>query len=223
MKKWGKMLFLNDPYIFENGCGIVIPKGYFNELPEGSVDQGGEWRVNLGMGVEEVRRQLREMATQTGIQYRGFEHMTDDEISYYTGLTGEELRMCRQREYDEPFMVNNDEAADMIGSLAGSRGLVVTKGGRFHHLTGGCDKGKAVQILAALYRRENPGIMTFAIGDSQNDVAMFAAVDRAYLVGKPDGSHDFSVPEGAAKRIHAAGPNGFRVAVEEILTLEQEG
>jgi mannosyl-3-phosphoglycerate phosphatase len=219
IRQWRRILFLNDPYVCENGCGIVIPKSCFTDLPAAGVDQGSEWRINLGMGIKEVRRHLLEIGNQTGVHYRGFEQMSDDEISCYTGLAGEELQMCRQREYDEPFIVNDEKEAEKLRSMTGQRGLVLTKGGRFHHLTGGCDKGKAVQILADLYRKESPDIMTVAIGDSHNDLPMFRVVDKGYLVGKPDGSHDLSVPEGAAKRIQAAGPKGFRVVVEEIMTV----
>jgi mannosyl-3-phosphoglycerate phosphatase len=219
IRQWKKMLYLNGPFICENGCGIVIPKKCFSQLPVANVDHGTEWRINLGMGIEEVRRHLHEIADQKGVHYRGFSQMSDDEISRYTGLAGEELQMCRQREYDEPFIVNTDQEVEKIRSLAGAVGLVLTRGGRFHHITGGCDKGKAVKILADIYRKEIPDILTVAIGDSHNDLPMFQMVDKAYLVQKPGGFHDLTVPESVATRVPAIGPKGFRMAIEEIMTV----
>jgi len=219
IRQWMRMVFLNGPFVCENGCGIVIPKESFREVPFADEESSREWRIHLGMNIEEVRRHLREIAAATGLQYRGFQQMTDDEISLLTGLAGEELQMCRQREYDEPFIASSDEQVDRVRPLAASRGLVLTKGGRFHHAAGGCDKGKAVKILADLYRKERSDVLTVAIGDSQNDLPMFQAVDRGYLVGKPDGSHDPAIPESAAIRVPAGGPKGFRLVIEEIMTV----
>ena len=183
------------------------------------MDHGTEWRISLGMGIEEVRRNLNEIAVQTGISFKGFKQMSDEDVSRYTGLAGEELQLCRQREYDEPFIVRTDKEAEKIRSMAGTMGMVITRGGRFHHITGGCDKGKAVRIISDLYRKEDPDTLTVAIGDSHNDLSMFQVVDRGYLVEKPGGFHDPSVPESAAIKVPAAGPKGFRMAIEEIMTV----
>jgi mannosyl-3-phosphoglycerate phosphatase len=219
IRKWMKMLFLDGPFICENGCGIVVPKSVQSKQPVSGEDNGNEWRISLGMAISEVRRILREISVEAGVRYRGLEQMSDDELSGYTGLYGGELKLCRQREYDEPFIVDNDRGAETIRLKAAERGLIITKGGRFHHATGGCDKGKAVKFLTDIYRGSNPDIQTVAIGDSLNDLPMFQVVDRAFLVEKPDGSHDSTVPETAAVRVPAVGPNGFRRIIQEIITI----
>jgi mannosyl-3-phosphoglycerate phosphatase len=219
IRQWMKMLFLKGPFVCENGCGIVIPKSILGEMPPGGENSGSEWKINLGMPIEEVRRRLRSISDETGIPCRGFEHMADEEISCHTGLSGGELYLCRQREYDEPFVVETDREGEIIRSMAASRGLVITKGGRFFHATGGCDKGKAVKLLADILLAEDPDLRTVAVGDSLNDLPMFQAVDRAYLVEKPDESHDPAIPETAAVRVPAVGPKGFRAVVQEIMTV----
>jgi mannosyl-3-phosphoglycerate phosphatase len=219
IRQWMRILFLNGPYICENGCGIVIPKTYLGKRPHGGEDDGSEWKINLGMSIGEVRKRLREVSVEAGITYRGFEQMSDEEISDHTGLSGGEINLCRQREYDEPFIIETEREARIFRKSAAVKGLVVTRGGRFFHATGGCDKGKAVRILADILLEDAPDIQTVAVGDSLNDLAMFQAVDRAYLVERPDESHDPEIPETAAVRIHAVGPKGFRAVVQEIMTV----
>ena len=108
---------------------------------------------------------------------------------------------------------------EAISRAAVLKGYHFTRGGRFYHLTGGCHKGDAVRIMADLYRRERVDPLFIGIGDSFNDLSMFEAVDRAYLVQKPDGTYDPLVPEEAAYRVSGAGPQGWRAAVEEVMIL----
>lgn len=219
IRQWMKILFLSGPFICENGCGLVIPKSVQDELRVAGEDGGNEWKINVGVSIDKVRALLRQTADEAGIRYKGFADMSDEEISGYTGLSGGEINLCRQREYDEPFIVGSEKEAGIIREMAADKGLVITRGGRFHHATGDCDKGKAVRILTDLYRNKNKKLKTVAVGDSFNDLPMFRAVDRAYLVGKPDGSHEAAIPEIEAVRVPAIGPKGFRAVIEEIMTI----
>jgi len=220
IRRWMKILFLKGPFIFENGCGIVIPERYFSNIPAGAVESGGEWKIPLGIGIEEVRKKLKNVANEAGVVYKGFGEMSEEEISMYSGLGGEELKSCREREFDEPFILERSGDVEKMRPPALKRGLVLTRGGRFNHAAGGCDKGRAIQILVDLYRERYPDALTIAVGDSQNDLTMFRAVDKGYLVRKPDGSYDSEIPEKAASRVQGIGPKGFRAVTEEIITFE---
>jgi mannosyl-3-phosphoglycerate phosphatase len=219
IRQWMKMLFLKGPFICENGCGIMIPKTVPGELPAGVDDNGSEWRIDLGLTVEKVRSLLKEAADEAGIHYKGFGEMTDDEIAGYTGLSGGEIALSRQREYDEPFVIESGEDIGVFREKAALKGLVITRGGRFHHAMGGCDKGKAVKVLADFYRKKYRDAQTVAVGDSLNDLPMFRAVDRAYLVKGHGGSHDSAIPDSAASLVPGEGPKGFRAVIEEIMTV----
>jgi len=220
IRRWMKMLFIEGPFICENGCGIVIPKGYFRKIPEGGVEEEKEWRIPLGIPVGEVREKLRQAAAEAGVPCRVFGDMSFQEISRLSGLkVQEELDAARDREFEEPFILEGEESFEQLLVPAEKRGLVITRGGRFCHAAGGCDKGKAVRVLAGLFREKFPDILTVAVGDSQNDLAMLQSVDKGYLVRKPDGSYDPAVPRGAAQRIRGTGPKGFREAIEEVTTI----
>jgi len=220
IRRWVKLLTLEGPFICENGCGVVIPKGCLTTTPDGAVERDGEWRISLGADIETVRRGLEELSETAGFSYRSFGQMSPDEVSSLTGLAGKELDQCMAREYDEPFVILDDHDADLIGEKAAEKGFHFTKGERFYHLTSGCHKGEAVQLLVNLYRQERSDPLFVAIGDSFNDLPMFQSVDMPFLVQKPDGTYDPLIPENAACRVDGVGPRGWRAAVEKVMTLE---
>ncbi|MCK7541349.1 MAG: hypothetical protein MZV63_65910 [Marinilabiliales bacterium] len=49
------------------------------------------------------------------------------------------------REYDEPFVGTEVIGLSRVVAAAAAAGLNVVSGGRFHHLVGGSDKGRAVR------------------------------------------------------------------------------
>jgi predicted mannosyl-3-phosphoglycerate phosphatase (HAD superfamily) len=99
------------------------------------------------------------------------------------------------------------------------KGLTVTKGDRFHHLTGGHGKGEAVKKLLELYRRQHGPLSAVALGNSANDLAMMRETDRAVLVRNPDGTWDAELMKElpGALCTGAIGPRGWREAIEKIL------
>ena len=217
IRRWVRLLDLEGTFIPENGCSIHIPSGCFAERPEGASDLAGEWKIPLGKDIHEVRQVLQELSVEVGFTYQTLDQMTEEELSALTGLAGQELEQCLVREYDLPFVITGEFDPGRIDEAAAAKGFHFTRGGRFYHLTGGCHKGDAVRLLIDLYRREKSDPLFIAIGDSFNDLHMFEAVDRAYLVQKPDGTYDTLIPEEAANRVSGAGPQGWRAAVEEVM------
>ena len=134
-----------------------------------------------------------------------------------TGLNLEEARLSSEREYDEPFWVEGEEGkrSRKALELLEARGLTVTRGGRFYHLMGGCDKGKAVREVLRLYG----GCPSAGLGDAKNDLPFLLAVDRAYIVARPDGRHDPALVEAVrdAGKVGPA-PGGWAEAVKDFLS-----
>lgn len=97
-------------------------------------------------------------------------------------------------------------------------GLRVTEGGRFYHLTGHNDKGRAVRLLRKLYRMKFGRIITIGLGDSANDWPMLEAVDYPVLVARPDGSYS-KLPAGLKNiyKTRKPGPQGWAEALEYLL------
>ncbi|MBC7363711.1 MAG: HAD-IIB family hydrolase [Candidatus Aminicenantes bacterium] len=98
-------------------------------------------------------------------------------------------------------------------------GLKIIEGGRFYHLTGNNDKGRAVRLLRKLYRLKYGRIITIGLGDSANDWPMLKAVDYPVLVARPDGSHA-NLPSGVKNvyKTRQPGPEGWAEALEYFLS-----
>lgn len=232
------------PFIIENGAAIVIPAGYLSlnnweettgSAPTSSIEMSDELPTSLdsssrpqpdptfaiGMPYPLLVDRLHELQAAFSGQIIGFSDMTEEEVARDCGLTLEEARRAKQREFDEPFkLVNADVVAirritDSIKHL----GLFCSQGGRYYHLHGNNDKGGAVRILNRLLLQEHTQIFTVGLGDSLNDLPMLESVNYPVLVKKPDGSHDHSVIKNLPG-VHLSegiGPRGWHQTVMGIL------
>jgi mannosyl-3-phosphoglycerate phosphatase len=217
-------LGLKDPFISENGGAIFIASNYFEfeyryDYELSSDDQ--RYRViELGTRYEELRRNLKEVEeeSQGTFKLRGFGDMSAEEVAMDSGLSLQEAELSKMREYDEAFKVLAGEKERIFEKIE-EKGLHFTVGGRYCHILGDNDKGKAVEILNALYKKRYARIKTIGVGDSLNDLPMLRAVDIPVLVAKPDGRHE-SIEEERDIRIRkeeGIGPLGWRNAVEAII------
>jgi mannosyl-3-phosphoglycerate phosphatase len=149
---------------------------------------------------------------------KGFSEMTVEEIATHSGLPLEEARLAAKREYSEPFMFSG--TPDQLERLAGllkERGLRTTRGGRFYHLIGQNDKGRAVRILSQIYSETytDRTIRTVGLGDSDNDIPMLRHVDVPIVIRKKTGEWQ-RIQELDPVYSGKAGPEGW---AEEILAL----
>lgn len=94
------------------------------------------------------------------------------------------------------------------------------KGGRFYHLMGNTDKGKAVSHLVRLFKNKYPNdqFQTIGIGDSPNDIGLLNEVSIPVLVQRPDGTYIGGPFEGKVVYADGKGPVGWNRAITEILT-----
>jgi mannosyl-3-phosphoglycerate phosphatase len=69
-----------------------------------------------------------------------------------------------------------------VKRLAAERGCRVVKGGRFYHLTGKANKGRAVRMLMQLYRMAHQIQVFIGLGDSENDLSLLESVNVAILM-----------------------------------------
>lgn len=214
-------LDLKDPFISENGGAIYFLPGYFPVLVEGTTPKGWFEAVELGADIARLRRLLQETARECHVQVRSFAEMKPDELSRLSGLTMDQAVLAMEREYDEPFLVKQGDQKKLFDALR-KKNLTVTYGGRFSHVTGGHDKGKAVKTLIDLYRRSGSQVSSVGLGNSANDLPLLQNVDRPILVRNFDGSYDQEVVKSLpdVQRTQAIGPEGWREAVDQILGKE---
>ena len=110
--------------------------------------------------------------------------MTAEEIAEDTGLTIELAELAKQREYTEPFRHNKKQEGELFSAIR-KEGLQFTVGGKYYHLMGDHDKGKAVLLLKELFSKKFKQIRTVGVGNQFNDAEMLEAVDMPFFIAKP--------------------------------------
>lgn len=205
-------LGLKDPFIVENGGGIFIPKGYFSSKPVGEIRNGYEVVV-LGRRYEEIRDAFMRIRKKNGIRAEGFGDMSVKDVAVLAGLPLPEAVLAKQREFDEPFVFGEDEERiDLFLRAIGDEGLNWTRG-RFYHILGDNDKGKAVNMLKGLYEKAYGRITTIALGDSLNDLPLLREAEYPVLVRKNDGSYENGMDVPGLIRAEGIGPEGWMSAI----------
>jgi mannosyl-3-phosphoglycerate phosphatase len=204
------------PFITENGGGIYLPKDYFKFRIQDSTfeieEKDGYRIITLGARYSDLRKAIEELRAK-GFDIKGFGDMAVEEIASLTRLNREDAEMAKARDFDEPFIFAGSiqELPALIDAIK-KKGLNYTQG-QFHHIMGNSDKGKAISILIDLFKRVYGDILTFAIGDSPNDIPMLERVDRPIIVRKHDGSYDDSISVPDLIKANGIGPDGWNRAV----------
>ena len=216
-ERWRAALGNAHPFIVENGGAAFVPEDYFGPGVRYDRRDGGYGILEFGRSYAELRRALEAIRAATGLPLRGFGDMTVDEIAERCGFALEDAVLAARREYDEPFVGADAAALAAVTREAASAGLQIVSGGRFHHLVGGSDKGRAVRALRGLFDLSGRAVRAVGLGDSPNDEPMLRAVDVPVLVRRPDGGHFKGLHLHGLVIAPYAGPEGWREAVLEIV------
>jgi mannosyl-3-phosphoglycerate phosphatase len=209
------------PFIPENGGTIFIPKDYFSQKFNSTREDSDYFIIELGTPYTELREAFSHLSTRLPGKLKGFGDMENEEVAHLCDFSLGQAVLAKQREYDEPFMLEDEASEAEIQEIAGRLNLQITKGGRFYHLTGQNDKGKAVLILKDIYKDAHGGksesLKTIALGDSLNDKSMLEVVDYPVLVQKPDGNYDPSVKLDNLILASGIGPSGWSDSLLKLL------
>jgi mannosyl-3-phosphoglycerate phosphatase len=216
-------LGLSSPFISENGGGIFFPKEGKHSPPSDAILSRDVWKWSIGPAYDRLVKALGEIQDEQGWKIRGFSEMTPEEISGITGLDLASARLASQREYDEPFVLMEEEGIcdmDALNHAASQKGLRITRGGRFYHLHGKGDKGEAMERLTAWYRTYHPSLLTIALGDSPVDFSMFKRADYPVLIRSSNQYPELKKVIPRLKLTQEPGPKGWNAAVLGILNDE---
>ncbi len=210
------------PFIVENGGAVVIPARYFSFPLADTIVSGRYNIIELGTPYPQLRRALKTIAKDLGVALRGYGDMSVAEVARRTGLSHREADLAKQRDYDEPFILEGQGCPEQkVTEAVSAHGLRWTKGDRYHHLMGAQDKGRAVRYLIRYYQRkareDRADLLTVAIGNSLNDFPMLAEADQAILVQQADGTYATGIDLPQLIRAPAPGPVGWNQVVLSLL------
>ncbi len=179
------------PFIFENGGGLAIPAGYFHHIMHDMTPEDGYLVQLFGADYGSIRRILLSLREQKGYLFTGLGDMDAVEITEHTGLSGAAAERSWLRRSSEPLLWRGDPASlrDFSHDLH-EHGLKLAKGGRFLHVMGRTDKGRAMKWLLAQYRqRYHKPLHCIVLGDSENDLPMLEFAETGIVIPHRDGSH----------------------------------
>jgi len=201
-------LGLRAALIVENGGAVLIPAA-------------GDGYDTVVCGVERARlvAALDEIGREAGVALHGFASFTAARVAELTGLADDAAARALRRDYDEPFLVEDESRAPAVAAAARRRGLRVTRGGRFFHLTGDADKGGALRLLRARLEATGRTFRSVGLGDAGNDLPLLRAVERPIVVPRADGRPDpaLAAALAGAELAPAPGPEGWNLAVLAVL------
>ena len=218
---WREKLDNVHPFISENGGGIFIPRTCFLESHIQAVwpnieMMGGYFAIVLGKPYSDFRRTIQELR-ESGFEIKGFGDMSPAEVADITGLSMDQARLAKKREFDETFLFVGDQAelTRLVASIA-AKGLRHSQG-KFYHLMGDNDKGKAVEILKRLYGWKFDRIISIGLGDSPVDFPMLEKVDHPVLVKNYKGEYDPRIKLPNLIKAEGIGPEGWNKAVLTLI------
>jgi len=213
-------LQINDPLISENGGAAFIPKGYFS-FPFPYNSDSGEYSIlEFGTYYPKIVEVLNSIKKETEIPIKGFSDLTEGELVSLCGLSIKEAKFSKKREYDEPFLIEGGEGeVEIVKKKIKEKGMNYAWGGRFHHILGKNDKGKAVKMMKKLFENEYFSITTLGVGDSLNDFPMLLAVDHPIFLKEKEGLLP-DIPSAIQNLVifEGTGPEAWNRAIQNFVT-----
>lgn len=190
---------------FSNEDAFVIENGSAAYFPDGSKELYGSAQQDILKVLAELRPLY---------QFRGFGELGLPGVIDYTGLKAPEAEQASAREYSEPLLWEDSEEQEaLFCAEIAKRGFQTLKGGRFLHVQGKTDKGRALPALRDFYQADT----IIALGDSPNDLAMIEQADIGALISSPTNS-GLEAPN--AKRLirtEKQGPEGWAETMTQLL------
>lgn len=174
-----------DPFIVENGAAVLIPRRYFERMPDSCRETDGYWLREFAPPRSHWAPVLQGLRDRFGDSFVDFAGAGVAGIAAMTGLDEERAALANQREYSEAVQWRG-ETADLEAFLAAleGAGARVLRGGRFYSVAGDCDKGRAWRWLREQYALAAGGAAVYdlGLGDGANDVPLLEITHRALRI-----------------------------------------
>jgi mannosyl-3-phosphoglycerate phosphatase len=199
--------------VTENGSVIHGPEDYFQ------TDSVRSQTVTLGAAYQDILDQINKLSPSIRRKINGFSDMSVAEVGKATGLSFNDAERAKDRQATEPFLWSgSDEELAALETHVGQVDIQLQRGGRFYHLTGRATKEQAMDyiIKSTAERKANSEIVSIALGDGPNDLAMIEAADIGVIMPNPEGVTIVST-NSHVRTAPFPGPEGWVIAVREIL------
>jgi mannosyl-3-phosphoglycerate phosphatase len=212
---WRTTLCNKHPFIIENGAALYVPDGHFPNNFRAPVHREEYGVFEFGVPYDDLVEALWQASVETGCRTWGFHELSAKEISRMYGLSLEQAKLAKIREYDEPFEILDPPGDELLAAIE-RHGKRWTRGGRLHHITGHGNKAHGVCLLTCYYRWTFDNIITVGLGDGMNDLDFLRCVDIPVVVKSNTGDRlKAALPR--ARVSDLPGPEGWSRVVMDIL------
>ncbi|MDN3640532.1 HAD-IIB family hydrolase [Simiduia curdlanivorans] len=220
-----KQLKNRHPFIVENGAAVYLPLAF---LPERAIQAIGGAQLHEGFwrfGLTESRAHWLTCLDQLGDRFKGlystFTALGSQGIANATGLSLDQAALANQREFSEPLVWLGDELSKIAFTQEMNQlGASILEGGRFLHIVGNSNKGKAMLWLQQIFTsKTRHAFRTIAAGDGKNDVPMLELADYALVIKSPTNPRlQLTRTERIIYSEHT-GPKGWASGIKTILSM----
>lgn len=200
------------PFVVENGGAVCFPEEAFRRFLPDVQPRDGFLKISLGKPYAELVSALAGAAREAHCKVRGFAGASAEEIAQWCGFSPARGALAKEREYDEPFLLDEGDSNALIAAIE-KRGFQWTRGGRFWHILGNQGKGVAIDTLRKVYETVAKRVQIAALGDSLNDLPMLEKAEYPILIPSPQ----LAAMREALPRAHVAPEPGSRGWGEAVL------
>lgn len=103
-------LDIQDPFIVENGGAVFVPHGLFDFPLERMRTRSPYQVIEFGLPYHMLREVLKQIEEAVKTPLHGFGDLSVEAIMEVTGLPHADAILAKQREYDEPFLLQGPQA-----------------------------------------------------------------------------------------------------------------
>ncbi|MFT6267615.1 MAG: mannosyl-3-phosphoglycerate phosphatase [Alphaproteobacteria bacterium] len=215
-----QIMGLHTPLIVENGAAIYMPRQFLPQNPRGAVWKNGYWIKSFAQKRQYWQGIVKKIQAEHEGEFETFGNMDIERISEVTGLDAQSALLASQRQFGEPILwKGSDKQRTRFIEKAKKLGAYPLLGGRFLHICGNSNKGKALLWLLNEYKRQHPNhvVSSVAIGDGKNDIDMLEVADTAVRITSP--AHKPPKLERTHKVYTsvATGPQGWSEVMDQLI------
>jgi len=218
-----KDLNITMPFIVENGSALYFPKSFITDnhlnVPN-AIETKNYYHILFGENRKAIIDVVYTLKKEFNFKFSGYHEWSVNDVINRTGLSLKAATASVNRQYSEPLIWEDTEAAlEKFKSLLKEKYLTTLKGGRFLHVLGETDKAKPIVFLENLLAStKNEKLSVVCLGDSYNDAEMLAVADFPVWVKSPTNSFPEHKGENTAFYTNKFGPEGWREAIEHIFS-----